>query len=184
MGNIRKDFKYKVVKNFLTKDEVKLFNTYCDIKHRTNFKSFDTTAGSNHDTGFYGDPIMDSLMLHKKNIMETETGKKLLPTYSYWRMYTKYAVLKKHTDRPSCEISVTVNIGSDINWPIFIDGKDVNLNEGDACIYLGCELEHWREKFLGDWCAQVFIHYVDADGPKKDYHIDKRLFWGLDKGVI
>ena len=42
--------------------------------------------------------------------MEKETNKKLLPTYAFWRTYTKFAVLEKHTDRPSCEISVTVNI--------------------------------------------------------------------------
>ena len=41
MGTIRKDFKYKIVKNFLTKDEVKLFTHYCEIKHRTNTDSFD-----------------------------------------------------------------------------------------------------------------------------------------------
>jgi hypothetical protein len=181
MGIIRKDFKYKIIKNFLTKEEVKLLNSYCDIKHRTNLNTFELSPCSNFDTGFYGDPVMESLMLNKKNILESATGKKLLPTYSYWRMYTKYADLKKHSDRPSCEISATVNIGGDIDWPIFMDGKKLHTKEGDACIYLGCEIEHWREEFLGDWCAQVFLHYVDADGPNKKNHLDGRLYWGLDK---
>ena len=26
-------------------------------------------------------------------------------------------------------------------------------------VYKGCELEHWREKFNGNICAQVFLHY-------------------------
>ena len=30
-------------------------------------------------------------------------------------------MLKRHKDRPSCEISTTVNLGGD-PWPIFIDG--------------------------------------------------------------
>jgi hypothetical protein len=102
--------------------------------------------------------------------MEKETGKKLLATYSYWRMYTKYSHLKKHKDRPSCEISVTVNVGSDgTDWPIIIEDNPIHLKTGDAAIYLGCELEHGREEFKGDWCAQTFLHYVDADGNNKRF---------------
>jgi len=28
-----------------------------------------------------------------------------------------------------------------------MEGTPVDLSEGDAVIYLGCELEHWREEF-------------------------------------
>jgi hypothetical protein len=39
------------------------------------------------------------------------------------------------------------------------------MNVGDAVIYRGCEMYHWREKYIeGQWQAQVFIHYVDQDG--------------------
>ena len=124
---------------------------------------------------------MESLLLTKSDLMEKETNLKLYPTYSYWRMYTKFAELKKHTDRPSCEISVTVMIGSDgTPWPIFIGGKEIELNDGDAVIYLGCEISHWREEFKGDWQAQVFLHYVDAEGVNKEFNRDKRLIWGTE----
>ena len=110
--------------------------------------------------------------------MEKVTGKKLLPTYSFWRMYTYNADLKKHKDRPSCEISATVNISNDgTKWPIFMDNKPFNLEPGDAAIYLGCEIEHWREKFKGDYNAQVFLHYVDAFGKNTEYLMDKRINW-------
>tara|TARA_R110000796_G_scaffold232615_1_gene351023 strand:+ start:3087 stop:3641 length:555 start_codon:yes stop_codon:yes gene_type:complete len=184
MGIIGKDFKYKIIKNFLSKDEQELLNKYTEIKHRTNFYSFsnENQIDSTWDTSFYGDPIFDSLMLKKKFLMEKEVGKKLLSTYSYWRMYTKFADLPLHTDRPSCEISVTVNLGSDgTYWPIFIDGNPVDLKKGDAAVYLGCELEHYREEFKGDWCSQVFLHYVDEEGSNKEYYMDKRSYWGIPK---
>ena len=114
--------------------------------------------------------------------MEKETNKKLLPTYSFWRMYTKFADLKKHSDRPACEISVTVNIGSDgTQWPIFIEGEPIDLSEGDAVIYLGQDLKHWREEFEGDWYAQCFLHYVDKDGKNASEFRDKRIYWGVPK---
>ena len=181
MGTI-KTTKYKIVKNFLTEEEIKLFNKYVIIKHRLNITEFDMYQSVNKDTSFYADPIMESLLLTKFDLMEKETNLKLHPTYSYWRMYTKFADLKKHKDRPSCEISVTVMIGSDgTPWPIFIGEREIELHKGDAVIYLGCEVEHWRKEFEGDWHAQVFLHYVDADGKNKEYWKDKRLLWGMNK---
>ena len=41
MGLIGKDFTYKKIKNFLTKDEVKLLSNYCEIRHRNNTTDFD-----------------------------------------------------------------------------------------------------------------------------------------------
>ena len=180
MGIIGKDFKYKIIKNFISKDEIDLLKIYCEIKHRTNLTNFDFNQSNVGDTHFYGDPIMDSLMLKKQLLMENETGKKLLPTYAFWRCYTKYSTLKKHVDRPPCEISVTVNINGDgTAWPIFMKGTPLNLETGDAAIYLGCEIEHWREEFKGDYQFQAFLHYVDAEGENKKHYMDKRKYWGV-----
>jgi hypothetical protein len=181
MGTL-KDFKYKLIKNFLTKEEIKLLKDYCRIKHRINYDSFDFNQNDNGDTYFYGDPLMESLMVNKLDIMEKETGLKLMCTYAFWRMYTINADLKKHKDRPACEISATVMIGSDgTPWSIFMDGTEINMEPGDAAIYLGCEIEHWREKFTGDWHAQTFLHYVDKNGVNINEFKDKRLLYGMQK---
>jgi hypothetical protein len=181
MGTI-KNLKYKLVKNFLTNEEIKLMVGYCKVKHRLNFDSFDYAQNNNGDTYFYGDPLMESLMVNKLDIMQKETGLELLCTYSFWRMYTMFAELEKHKDRPSCEISVTVMLGSDgTKWPIFMEGNEIELEPGDAVIYLGCELEHWREEFKGDWHAQCFLHYVDKNGPYTEWFKDKRPLYGMKK---
>jgi len=179
MGTLKKDFKYKLIKNFLNKNEINLLKEYCLIRHRNNKDNFDFVQNNNGDTYFYADPLMESLMINKIELIEKETNLKLFPTYAFWRMYTYLAELTKHKDRPSCEISVTVMIGSDkTKWPIFMDGNLIELEEGDAVIYLGCELEHWREEFQGDWHAQVFMHYVDQNGPYIDFKFDKRYYIG------
>jgi hypothetical protein len=182
MESIR-NFKYKLIKNFLTKEEVKLLRDYCRIRHRINYSNFDNIQCKNEDTYFYADALMESLLVNKLNVMEKETGLELLPTYAFWRMYTMFADLEKHTDRPSCEISVTVMIGSDgTPWPIFMEGKEINMEPGDAAVYLGCEIEHWREEFKGDWHAQTFLHYVDKNGPHKEWFKDKRMLYGTEEG--
>ena len=133
-------------------------------------------------------------------LMQQETGLELLPTYSYARIYKKGDVLKRHKDRPSCEISTTVHLGGD-KWPIFIDGTGQNnviderkniikpgapagtevlLDVGDMLVYSGCELEHWREPLEGNTCAQVFLHYNHVNGPFAEKNrFDKRPMLGI-----
>jgi hypothetical protein len=83
-----KNIKYKLIKNFLTKEEIKLLTDYCRIKHRLNFNSFDDVQNDNGDSYFYGDHLMESLMVNKLELIQKETGLELLPTYAFWRMYT------------------------------------------------------------------------------------------------
>ena len=109
-------------------------------------------------------------------------------TYTYARIYKNSSVLKRHSDRPECQYSVTLCLGGeyDKQWPIWINdysGKshEVPLEEGDILIYSGHELEHWREKFEGKLQYQLFMHYVDADGEFNDRLFDGRSNLGLKK---
>ena len=163
MGSL-KNKKYCFVDKFLTLEETKILTDYCRLKHRFNMSDFasPTAQSNNMDSHFYADHAMESLMLNKVNLMEKVTDLELLPTYSFWRMYTKFADLPAHKDRPSCEYSVTVCIGScGTKWPIYMDKKPIDLKPGQAVVYKGCEITHSRKEFQGDWQAQVFLHYVN-----------------------
>lgn len=127
--------------------------------------------------------IFDSLLEQLTPNMEAATGKKLYPTYAYARWYAPNDELKIHRDRPACEISATITLGFQGNgWPIYMgydenkqNCRQLNMNVGDAVIYQGEKLYHWREKYTeGQWQAQVFIHYVDANGPNAEWKYDKR----------
>ena len=127
--------------------------------------------------------LFDSLLEQLTPHIEQATGKKLFPTYAYARWYAPGDELKIHRDRPSCEISATITLGFEGNpWPIYMgyDENKINCNSipmkvGDAVIYQGEKLYHWREKYVeGQWQAQVFIHYVDQNGPNAEWKYDKR----------
>ena len=135
----------------------------------------------------YADLVMETLLQKVKPLMEKHTGLKLSETYAYARIYKKGDVLVRHKDRYSCEISTALNLGGD-PWPIYLDpttktgqaGVKVVLKPGDMLIYSGCELEHWREKFKGKECVQVFLHYNNRKTPgAKDNMFDKRPHLGL-----
>ena len=151
----------------------------------------------------YADRAMETLMLKCQPEMEKATGLKLYPAYTYTRLYKKGDELKRHKDRFSCEISTTMNLGGD-DWPIYLSpnenvglseteggkkgitsfsnakGIKVDLNPGDMLVYRGQELEHWREKFKGKECVQVFLHYNNRKtSGAKDNMFDKRPHLGL-----
>lgn len=140
----------------------------------------------------YGDPILDGLLSDLTPHLSEQLGIQLLPAYSYARIYQTGDVLKRHIDRESCEISGTMTLGFDSDselWPIFfaknsddIVGYPVDIHVGDLLMYRGNELPHWRPQYKGKWQVQVFFHYVDANGPHKDFVYDKRPCLGIDKG--
>ena len=131
----------------------------------------------------YADQVMETLLVKMLPVMAKETGLDLVPTYSYARAYKRGDELKKHKDRPSCEISTTLNLGGD-PWPIFIEGTKVLLEVGDMLVYSGCELEHWREPFEGQICGQVFLHYNHRNGPFAEKNkFDRRPMLGLPSWV-
>jgi len=147
----------------------------------------------------YSDIAMETLLLLVQPIMEKQTELKLIPTYSYARIYKKKDILHRHKDRFSCEISTTLNLGGD-KWPIYVEpnpkkgvliegkgyisdntkGIKVDLKPGDMLVYRGNLLEHWREEFKGQDCVQVFLHYNNAATKgAKDNIFDKRKHLGL-----
>lgn len=106
------------------------------------------------------------------------SGETLLPTYSYSRMYRRHAVLRRHRDRGACEISLTVNLRGDRPWPFHLQAfhappVQLLLEPGDALLYLGHQVHHWRESFEGEDCVQMFLHYVRAYGPRARFFFDR-----------
>ena len=170
--------KYIVVKDFFSEQEVNFFTTYSRIS-MMNARKFNHHCGA--CISEYGSVVFDSVLADKVKIINKITNLSLIPTYSFFRIYNKYSELKKHTDRPSCEVSVTVHINSDgTKWPFFIEGKEFNLKPGEAIIYLG-QYPHWRDEFQGDWYSQLFLHYVNKNGKNTNWIYDKRRGLGLDK---
>ena len=190
-----KSTKYKIIRNLLSKEFAQFLTGYSLLKRKTldtlqtekYISPFECILGWFGDTqvpntySHYGDIAMDTLLQVLRPVLEKKLKMKLVPTYSYQRIYKYGDILKKHVDRNSCEISTTLNLGGD-PWPIFVNKNKktikIDLEPGDGLIYLGSEIEHWREKFEGQYIVQTFLHYNDAKS-KNDNLWDGRLHPGL-----
>jgi hypothetical protein len=200
-----KNKKFLIIKNAISKDLATFVYNYFLMKRQVARTLFDKRYISPFESMFgvwsdlqvpntyshYADIAMETLLLKLQPIMEKKTGLKLNPNYSYARIYKKGDILKRHKDRFSCEISTTLHLGGDC-WPIFLEpsgkeglkGTKVNLKAGDMLVYKGNELEHWREEFNGENCAQVFLHYNNLKTKGSEENIfDKRIHLGLPSNL-
>ena len=119
------------------------------------------------------------LLCEKTQEVSSILEETVLPTYAYSRVYLKDSVLERHTDRDACEISLTVHLNGDKQWPILIktpegEERSVVLNPGDAMLYLGKIAEHWRDSYDGEYYSQVFLHYVRSRGDCVYAYFDKK----------
>ena len=214
--NTFKKNKYQVIRGAISKEVAEIGYRYLQISAEADEWLLQT--GNSHEKNplignfkdpqvpnsyaKYADRFMETLLVKTIDVMQKKTGLRLVPTYSYTRLYRTGNILRRHKDRPSCEISTTLNLGGD-EWPIFIDptgadnvideyknihkpnapkGVKIVLKPGDMIIYSGCDLEHWREPFEGKLCGQVFLHYNHADGQfAKTNLYDKRPILGIPK---
>jgi hypothetical protein len=174
--------KYAYFSNVITKEEAKKLSDNLFKRKKEGILISDDQCPKSH--AVYGDPFFDELLERLTVPLSQQIGIDLLPAYTYARLYEPGEILLRHRDRSSCQISTTMTLGynkkSDI-WPIYLqedknkeEGIEAIIEPGDMVLYRGNQLCHWREEYTGVWQTQVFMHYVDANGPYKDLKYDRR----------
>lgn len=138
----------------------------------------------------YALPETEHLLLDLTPVISKHLGKELYPTYSYCRIYHTGATMRPHTDRPACEYSMSLCLSGE-SWPLWFQldkPTPLTLQPGQAVLYKGLELTHWREEYFGTGCTHTFLHWVDATGSYANWKFDRRpnigtkesdkLYWG------
>ena len=125
------------------------------------------------------------------------TGKDLLPTYDYLRIYREGDTCRVHFDRPSCEhsLSLTLDYSDGEQWPLEVGAiahskpnsaveegfgdepfTSVPMAIGDAVLYRGTNHRHGRISGNPNaWSAHLFLHWVDRNGPHASHAFDGRV---------
>jgi hypothetical protein len=167
---------YLYVPEFISRDDAQdLTKQFKEHSEKFNLQG-DPQAPNSHS--MYDFMPFVRLLVGKVPEVSELLGEKVLPTYTYARVYKEGSELLRHRDRPACEISLTLNLSKDTDWPIYFqrpDGSETSteLEPGDAVMYLGCQADHWRNKFEGQECVQLFMHYVRSYGAKSWAYFDK-----------
>lgn len=121
------------------------------------------------------------------------TGADLLPSYDYFRIYQKDDICRVHSDRPSCEhsVSLTLAYSDGLPWPLQVGSARVTSEEpcvedfgdepftsvemqpGDAVLYRGIDLRHGRtQPNPNRWSAHLFLFWVERNGQFAQHAFD------------
>ncbi len=176
------------------------------IRDPKGFRKFELTEPRvNEKAGyeFYG-PRLSSVMTFHWGLtshIAAIVGRRIVPSFSFFRVYMAGDCLLVHSDRKSCEYALSLSLGysDDIVWPLELGqkrydfaevadrpkeetfGEDgyqtVMLNAGDALLYRGVNLRHGRmQPSPNRWSAHLFLFWVDAEGEFKDLAFDRMAF--------
>ena len=128
--------------------------------------------------------------------MREVTGRDLLPTYDYLRIYREGDICRVHYDRPSCEhsLSLTLDYSDGAIWELDIGKEEsepssrveedfgdeafvsLGMKVGDAVLYRGTSHRHGRIRPNPNaWSVHLFLHWVDREGRYADHAFDRRL---------
>jgi hypothetical protein len=117
----------------------------------------------------WGDATLDAMLMVLTPHIEQASGCRLLPTYAYARLYFRGEALARHRDRAACQVAATIHLGANggpASPILFEPAIAVTQHPGDAVVYLGDSIDHWREPFNGEHFGQLFLNYVHADGER------------------
>lgn len=165
-------------------------------------QSFDVFAKShqlsNHQTvdisGHFYRPLT-TFLWGLTPVVEHLTGADLLPSYDYFRIYRQDDVCRVHSDRPSCEhsISLTLAYSDGAAWPLEVGSirvaaegpcfddwggephSAVSMQPGDAVLYRGMDLRHGRTSPNPNrWSAHLFLFWVERGGAFAQHAFDEQ----------
>lgn len=186
---------YVVIKNVIDPSICWFVTNHILLYNKVFGGSVDDQCGIS--PSFYGLETTETLLVLLNNAYVNLTNKKLMPTYSYCRIYNKDETLEIHKDRYECDYSATICLGksnNNIKDPIYLSNKEdksdkieINLDVGDALFYRGCKVWHWRDAVNNDWMTQVFLHYIEDNFKNTNKFFDGRkdvLYPPTDKNQI
>ena len=168
---------FLVIKNFISKKlSKKLSKEFVDFCNK-NPQECPSDSQVKNTPAKYNYISFLELLCEKTPEVSKIIGETVLPTYCYSRIYKNGDVLKRHTDRDACEISMTLHLEGDKRWNICLEDLEGNIQTitldcGDALLYNGCVVPHWREKYEGNLYTQVFLHYVKSRGTRSSSYFD------------
>src|ERR1043166_3335719 len=122
--------RYLIVRSILDMQILSFLKSYyqiCkDIGKFSSDRQCPLSLSLGHDPAF--DALLNSLCPNISSLI----GAKLAPTYSYTRIYGRGDSLRKHLDRPACEISATICVeipSGQLPSPLFLQMNNSEVIE-------------------------------------------------------
>jgi hypothetical protein len=124
--------------------------------------------------GRHNDPACNLIHNELAPLVSRLTGAAVKPSYCLLAVYPLGAFLGRHRDRAQCAWNVSMPLdyrpepAPGTEWPLYVEvgqqARPLHLGIGDAVVYSGTELYHWRPMQPDGLRSTVcFFHFVPRD---------------------
>jgi hypothetical protein len=161
---------YSTVPGLLPRGLVRATAAYYAALAREGFLALDSAYSLRYVA--HRDPFAEWLHEQVAQTLAPALGTCRRPSYSFVSAYQGAAKLPLHTDRPPCEVTVSVCIDATpgaLGWPLLLQSVredalvDLRLGVGHAVIFKGREIAHSRPPLpAGERFVSLLFHFVDA----------------------
>ena len=171
--------RYKVIKGLI--DPKEFYNYITNLKKEGKLQStIEAETNPGIPESLYKDAKFEKLLVDLKPVIEEHTGYSLYKTFSSARYFKKGDVTRARKNEKAAEICVAISLGHEESpWPISFFDEDMRpqsiaLEPGDAIVFKGPDLLFWRSMNVYGDCAQLFLYYVNQNGPFAIYKDDHK----------
>lgn len=150
-------------------DTLPVLTRYMEIKNSMgqSMDGFTQRTGASHNDPVIYKHFTTDIYPKVKQIL----GHDVKPTYTFLSRYAKGAELKSHIDKGNqCFYTVSHTIYCDphysaAEWYIDVDGSRVGLSVGQAVLFRGRDLVHWRPRMpdIINEYINVYFHFAPMD---------------------
>lgn len=161
---------YAVVRDLINPLQIGALRNYYDALAQEGYLTPSDGQVAWRDVA-HNEPLAQFFHQSIANLLNRFMTEKVKPSYCYLARYLPGAVLHKHKDREQCAWNMSLVFDStpsaerDDAWPIYVevDGqvREIRLGVGEALLYRGTQIPHWREALPAGHSATIcFYHFV------------------------
>lgn len=120
----------------------------------------------------HNDPVIRFLQQQIFRHLQPLFSQAVKPSYTYLTLYPPGVSMVKHTDREQCAwnmslvLDMETLVPTENSWPLYLQTAQgqqaIHLNLGDAVLYPGYHMPHWREP-ADQAVAVALFHFVAED---------------------
>ncbi len=162
-----------MTKNF-TAIQIAMLRKYFRAMEKEGYLSIDRVQIKEKRYYRHNDQLLKFIHRQTGHLVRQVTGQQIIPSFSYLAAYMKGAELAKHIDRPQCAWNMSLLIDEipegqkAKSWPIYLETPrgivEVRLAPGEATLYQGDRVPHWRPALQGEQRQTVALfHYVPLE---------------------
>lgn len=174
----------QIYKNIFTEEELKELYSVIDINQKENTFIVEIYA---QKAWFVDMPkaIKDKVSILANDIYKQKLKLEEISFARYSKEYGKLPALTPHYDNTFKESRVTIDVQlrSNIDWPIVVQGKSFTLKDNEALTFSGTNQIHWREHKQfneSDFVEMLFCHFSLEE--KKPITIEDKI--EIEKAMV